>query len=240
MYAGHSLGLFTGGLAAIAAVAAAVPPLAHFAVTTVLGVVAGLTATRWLVDEPANRGRPTLARPNRPLMLLGVIAFCAGRSRSAGWRRKRRHQAGAPADVCGGCLKLKGASRRGSSTAKGRRWAVELPVTQACVRGILTVAVVSVIGAGRDQLEAVAGPAGVAVLEPLVARPARDSRSGHRQPSRRRCGSPESRSLRRYRRRNRPPSAFPRRWPCFVGTASSETWPHSDRPAQRGAPVLSD
>jgi MFS family permease len=76
MHAGHSAGLFAGGLAGTAAAAAAVTPLTHFAVTAVLGVIAGLTATRWLVDEPVNRDRPVLARPNRPLMLLGVVAFC--------------------------------------------------------------------------------------------------------------------------------------------------------------------
>jgi MFS family permease len=76
MHAGHSAGLFAGGLAGVVAAAAGVTPFVHFAVTAVLGVVAGLTATRWLVDEPTDRGRPILARPNRSLMLLGVVAFC--------------------------------------------------------------------------------------------------------------------------------------------------------------------
>src|SRR4051794_40201962 len=76
MHAGHSAGLCAGGLAGTAAAAAAVPPLAHFAATAVVGVVAGLTATRWLVDEPGDRARPILARPDRPLMLLGALAFC--------------------------------------------------------------------------------------------------------------------------------------------------------------------
>jgi MFS family permease len=76
MHAGHSAGLLAGGLAGTAAAAAAVPPIAHFAVVSVLGIIAGVTATRWLVDEPAGRGQPAFARPNRPLMLLGVVAFC--------------------------------------------------------------------------------------------------------------------------------------------------------------------
>jgi MFS family permease len=76
MHAGHSAGLCAGGLAGTAAAAAAVPPLAHFAATAVVGVVVGLTATRWLVDEPGDRARPILARPDRPLMLLGALAFC--------------------------------------------------------------------------------------------------------------------------------------------------------------------
>src|SRR3954471_16399270 len=76
MHAGHSAGLLAGGLAGTAAAAAAVPPIRHFAVVAVLGVIAGVTATRWQVDEPASRPQPVLARPNRPLMLLGVVAFC--------------------------------------------------------------------------------------------------------------------------------------------------------------------
>jgi MFS family permease len=76
MHAGHSAGLFAGGLAGTAAAAAAVTPLAHFAVTAVLGVIAGLAATRWMVDEPTSRSQPILSRPSRPLMLLGVVAFC--------------------------------------------------------------------------------------------------------------------------------------------------------------------
>jgi MFS family permease len=76
MHAGHSAGLLAGGLAGTAAAAAAVPPIRHLAVVALLGVIAGVTATRWQVDEPASRPQPVLARPNRLLMLLGVVAFC--------------------------------------------------------------------------------------------------------------------------------------------------------------------
>ena len=60
LHAGYSAGLFAGGLAGTAAAAAAVPPLTHFAVVAAVGVVAGLAATRWLVDEPAEAGQPVL------------------------------------------------------------------------------------------------------------------------------------------------------------------------------------
>jgi MFS family permease len=54
-----------------------VSPVAHFAGTAVLGTVLGVACTRWLVDEPGDRGRPGLVRPGRPLVLLGLVAFCA-------------------------------------------------------------------------------------------------------------------------------------------------------------------
>jgi MFS family permease len=77
MHAGHSVGLFAGGLAGTAAAVAGLSPVGHFAGTAACGVILGVTATRWLVDEPIHRGRPLLARPNRPLLLLGLVAFCA-------------------------------------------------------------------------------------------------------------------------------------------------------------------
>jgi MFS family permease len=76
MHAGHSVGLLGGGLVGTAAAAAEVTPRVHFAVVAVIGVAAGVGATRWLVDEPAGPGRRALVRPTRPLMLLGVVAFC--------------------------------------------------------------------------------------------------------------------------------------------------------------------
>jgi MFS family permease len=36
-----------------------------------------VSATRWLVDESVHSGRINFVRPGRPLLLLGVVAFCA-------------------------------------------------------------------------------------------------------------------------------------------------------------------
>ncbi len=77
LHAGHSAGLLGGGLAGTAAAAAGVSLGVHLGVTAVLAVLFGLTATRRLVDEPVRRGRPTVARPSGPLLLLGLVAFCA-------------------------------------------------------------------------------------------------------------------------------------------------------------------
>jgi hypothetical protein len=82
MHAGHSAGLFAGGLAGTAAAAAAVTPLAHFAATAVLGVIAGLTATRC---DAARRARGRTSSP---------------RSRS-GRRRARVHAGGSCGSGCG-------------------------------------------------------------------------------------------------------------------------------------------
>jgi MFS family permease len=76
LHASHSAGLLAGSLAGTAAAAAGMAPLAHFATVAVLGVLASTTATCRLLDEPASRSRLTLARPTRPLLLLGVVAFC--------------------------------------------------------------------------------------------------------------------------------------------------------------------
>jgi MFS family permease len=76
LHAGHSLGLLVGGLAGTAAAAAGVTPLSHFAVVTPPAVAAGVVAPRWLVRHSIDHGRPALVRPDRPLMLLGGVAFC--------------------------------------------------------------------------------------------------------------------------------------------------------------------
>jgi MFS family permease len=56
-------------------VALAVAP--HFALAGAAGLLAGGTATRWLVDEPRRPRQRLLARPTGRLLLLGVVAFCA-------------------------------------------------------------------------------------------------------------------------------------------------------------------
>jgi MFS family permease len=77
MHAGHPFGLVAGGVAGAAAATAGVSVLAHFGVAAALGVAVGVGATRWLVrEQPQPRGRAFASRP-RPLMLLGLVAFCA-------------------------------------------------------------------------------------------------------------------------------------------------------------------
>jgi MFS family permease len=76
LHAGHSAGLLAGSAAGTAAAAAGISPIAHFAATAGLGVLLGIAATYQLVDERTPVGRPTFVRPDRPLLLLGAVAFC--------------------------------------------------------------------------------------------------------------------------------------------------------------------
>jgi MFS family permease len=76
MHAGHSGGLLVGGLIGTAAAAVGVPPVAHFAAVAALAAVIGTLVTRALVDEPVRPGRTVLTRPDRSLVLLGLLAFC--------------------------------------------------------------------------------------------------------------------------------------------------------------------
>jgi Major Facilitator Superfamily len=79
LHAGHPLGLVAGGLAGTAAAAAGHGVQAHFTMAAAAGVAIGLAATLGLVREPAaaGPGRRAWARPGRPLLLLGLVAFCA-------------------------------------------------------------------------------------------------------------------------------------------------------------------
>jgi MFS family permease len=77
LHAGHSFGMVAGGLVGIAAAAAAVPVAVHLGAAAAIGVVAGLAATRPLVRERTDDGAPAFVVPPRPLVLLGLIAFCA-------------------------------------------------------------------------------------------------------------------------------------------------------------------
>jgi MFS family permease len=77
MHAGHPFGLVAGGLLGVAAAAGEVAVLHHFALTAALGLAVGLAATCRLVPEIGEPGRTALVRPNRALLALGLIAFCA-------------------------------------------------------------------------------------------------------------------------------------------------------------------
>jgi MFS family permease len=76
LHAGHPFGLVAGGLAGSAAAAAGLAVDEHFAAAAGVGLVSALTATVFLVREPSRDGQPTFVRPNRRLLLLGLIAFC--------------------------------------------------------------------------------------------------------------------------------------------------------------------
>jgi hypothetical protein len=77
LHAGHPLGLVAGGLAGTAAAAADLAVATHFAVVAALGVAGALAATGRLVDEESRGRQPAFVRPGRPLLLLGLVAFCA-------------------------------------------------------------------------------------------------------------------------------------------------------------------
>jgi MFS family permease len=77
LHAGHPIGLAVGGLAGALAAGAGVPVGAHLAAAAAVGLLAGTTATRWLVRESPDGDAPAFARPSRRLLLLGLVAFCA-------------------------------------------------------------------------------------------------------------------------------------------------------------------
>jgi predicted MFS family arabinose efflux permease len=76
LHAGHAFGVLAGALVGTAAAAAGVSVGAHFSAVAAAGLMGGLLATLWLVDEPREAGAPMLARPNGPLVGLAAIAFC--------------------------------------------------------------------------------------------------------------------------------------------------------------------
>jgi MFS family permease len=71
----HSAGVLCGGLAGTAAAAAGVAPAAQFAAVAAVALAAGQAAARALPEPPRSPG-PLFARPSRPLLLLGALAFC--------------------------------------------------------------------------------------------------------------------------------------------------------------------
>jgi fucose permease len=77
LHAGHSTGLIAGAGLAAGAAAVELPFPAHFALVAVAACVAGWAATAPLVSEPRGAAGPVLARPDRGVVLLGSIAFCA-------------------------------------------------------------------------------------------------------------------------------------------------------------------
>lgn len=76
LHAGHSFGVLAGALIGTAAAATHTAVAAHFTGVAFAGLVAGMLATFWLVDEEREAGAPMLARPSGPLVGLAAIAIC--------------------------------------------------------------------------------------------------------------------------------------------------------------------
>jgi MFS family permease len=77
MHAGHSFGVLGGAVLGAGAAAAGIGVREHFTAVALAGLIAGLAATRWLLEERREPGRPRVARPNRRLAGLAAVAFCA-------------------------------------------------------------------------------------------------------------------------------------------------------------------
>jgi MFS family permease len=77
MHAGHSFGVLMGAVGGAVGAAAGVGVPGHFSAVAGAGLIGGLVATRWLIDEPRAAGGPRVARPGRRLAALAAIAFCA-------------------------------------------------------------------------------------------------------------------------------------------------------------------
>jgi MFS family permease len=81
LHAAQGIGLLLGAAGATAAAAASLSLVVHFGLVAAVALVVGLAATWLLVQETraprprAGEGRRT--RPRGPLLLLGVVAFCA-------------------------------------------------------------------------------------------------------------------------------------------------------------------
>jgi MFS family permease len=81
LHAGQSVGTVVGASVGTAAAASGVPFGWHALVVGLAGLAVGLPAARTTLPErfaaPSRERRRTAARPGRPLVLLGAVAFCA-------------------------------------------------------------------------------------------------------------------------------------------------------------------
>jgi len=77
-HAAFSFGALAGAGSGALVAAADVAPERHLAVVAVIALLAALAATRGLLpsEQPAEQGTPRLARPSKPLAVLGALAFC--------------------------------------------------------------------------------------------------------------------------------------------------------------------
>ncbi len=76
LHSAHSFGVLGSALIGTLAAAVGLGVEPHFLAVAVVALVAGLLASRRLVDEPRARGGPLLARPRGALVALAAIAFC--------------------------------------------------------------------------------------------------------------------------------------------------------------------
>jgi MFS family permease len=77
LHAAQSGGLLVGGLAATGAATGHLSLLVHFGVIAAAGGLAALLAASRLPAGATRRHTPILIRPEKRLMLLGAVAFCA-------------------------------------------------------------------------------------------------------------------------------------------------------------------
>jgi MFS family permease len=77
LHAGQSTGLVLGAAVGTAAAAAGLPLPLHAAAVAAVGLVLGLLGARAAVREPRMRAGRAFVRPDRALLLLGAVAFCA-------------------------------------------------------------------------------------------------------------------------------------------------------------------
>jgi MFS family permease len=77
LHAGHAFGVLAGGLGATVAAAADVSVAAHCACVAAGALVVGQAAVRPLPDQRPAPGAAAFARPDRALLGLGAVAFCA-------------------------------------------------------------------------------------------------------------------------------------------------------------------
>jgi MFS family permease len=184
LHAGHSFGVLAGGLLGVGAAAAGIGVGTHFAAVAVAGLVAGLAATAWLVEEPRGTG-PAFARPTGRLATLAAIAFCAFLidGTAINWSAVHvREQGGDTTIAAAGFTAFALAvalSRLAGDRAiarAGRRNAVRRA-------GLMTIAGAALIVAAPGPIAAIAAwallGAGVAVIAPAVlgAAPAAAARS---------------------------------------------------------------
>jgi MFS family permease len=178
LHAAHPLGMLAGGLGGTAAAAAGLAVAPHFGLAGAAGLVAGLAATRRLVVEPDQPGRPRrrlLAWPGGRLLLLGTIAFCAflldGTANN--WSAAHLHgeRGASPALAAAGFSAFTAALALGRLAGDrlvarfGRRRVVQASGLVAAVSGVTVVA-------GQGVLPGLAGwatlGAGLAAIAPAV------------------------------------------------------------------------
>jgi MFS family permease len=195
LHAAHSMGLLGGALGAVSAAAAHISVPVHFGAVAVVGAVVGLAGSAHLPPGSAGSRTPVLVRPDRRLVLLGIVAFCVfliegGANNWAAVHVSTVHQAGAALGAAGytGFTIAVALVRLGGDRAIARFGRVRL--VQTC--GIATTAGGVVVVLAPTAVTALAGwtlvGAGLALLAPTVLGAVPDSDSGQIAPATRIAG----------------------------------------------------